>query len=687
MIDLLRRPLIMIPLLVAVALAGFMLVTGTSQPLLVGLAVIAALIALIEPALVLRDRLLRDPELTPVRPYKVGTVERYFQVWLTEFGREQGLFATMEGDTVVANRYQDQRRVTYDSIIDVVESFSRFVIIGEPGEGKSSAMKGLMAQSIHNYRHSRGQTPLPLWINLGFSGNPVEAEDLIGYWWYEQHRLPGTPDVYLARNGLILYLDGLNEMPEYDGSRTTRAASLRAFIEKYPKMPVIVTCRIRDYQDDQDLNLGLPVLTVIPMDSRRVQNFIRSQLDSVEMWHAIEGKPALERLSASGYRLRMLTDLYQKFGADLPQDVTSLFEAYLKMHYDEFSRTGKARVQSWSELDGKMRQLAYGMMARGNGTAIPSTYAQRQIGRAALKDAIEMRFIRREDAVVRFYNHAMHGYFAAPLLLQTLREGDSPLNIPPRAIETMRHIGDAGEAAAPTVPELTNLLYDPDPVVRQMAAFALGRIGEPAAPAVPALIEALADPAQHVRDFAAFALGRIGEAAAPALPKLIPALSDTQPVVRLGAALALRQIGPAAEPAIPALVTALNDASHQVGQFAALALGQIGAKAAAAVPALIALLDTPDEDLRYSAAFALARIGEPAMPDLTRMLKSDDSGQRISAALAFGEMGRAAAAAVPMLAAMLQERSAELRHAASLALEKINTPGAREALSQYTGSL
>ncbi|HEX2622267.1 MAG TPA: HEAT repeat domain-containing protein [Phototrophicaceae bacterium] len=649
-------------------------------------AMVAGVIALFDPLRILWDRFAPDNELRPVRPYKIGTVERYFQVWLTEYGREQALFSTMGGDTVVQNRYRDNKQITYSDIVEVVEDYSRFVIIGEPGEGKSSAMKSLMAQTIHNHRLSHGQTPLPLWINLGYSENPVEAGDLIGYWWYEQHRLPGTPDVYLNRGNLVLYLDGLNEMPEAEGSRKTRTESLRKFLERYPKLPVVVSCRIRDYEDDQDLNLGLPILRVLSMDERRIQKFIKSQLDSTALWDVISASPELKWLAGSAYRLRMMIDLYQSKGTPLPDNLTALFKSYVRQRYDEYARTGKVRVKSAEELEKRLHTLAFHMIIRGEGTGISSSYAQRQIGRAALRDALDLRLMRREDAVVRFYNHALHGYFAAPMMEQTLREGDSSENILPHAVDTLHKIGDMGEPAEPAVAELIRLLSDRNPVVRRMAAFALGRIGEPAAPAVSELVKALADNEQNVRDFAAYALGRIGEAAAPALPILIPALKDQQPIVRFGAALALRQIGKAATPAMNALINALTDENQEVGQLAALALGQMGAPAAEAVPALVTMLGNRNPDLRFSSAYALGRIGEPAMPELLKTLESKDSGLRVSAAMALGEAGKAAATAIPALTVALGDHESEVRHSAALALEKINTPAAREALSHYTGN-
>jgi HEAT repeat protein len=671
-------------LLLAAALTVFMALSGVSNPGLSAVAGIAAVIGLVGLAMIAWDRFILDSAL---RPRETGTIERYFQRWLTEFGREQGLFATAANDTVIPTRFRDERQLTFDSIDDVVEYYSRFVLIGEPGEGKSSAIRTLTAQAIYNYRRSNGVTPLPLWINLGYSENPVDASELIGYWWYEQHKLPGNPDVYLNRNNLILYLDGLNEMPEEGGSRTERAESLRQFLAKYPRIPVIATCRVREYEDDQDLSLNLPSLRVLPLTDRQLQTYTRNQLGSDDLWETIIGSKALRRLASSAYRLRMLIEVYQADKTQrLPIDLDTLTQRYVRVRYDEMARAGKVRIKSWEELQATLEQFAFRLVVRGKGTAVSTAKAQQYIGRTALKDGIDLRFLRLEGGIVRFYNHTLHGYFATGPLIDALKNGNGRERIQPRSVDVIRWLGDQGEIAVRAVPDLITALQDSDKMVRRVAAFTLGRIGEGAAAAVPMLVTALSDSEQEVREFAAFALGRIGEGASPAVPALVPALQDENSVVRFGAALALRQMGGAAEPATTALIGALQDENQVVGQLAALALGEIGVSASSAIPMLEQMLRHPNSNIRFSASYALGQMGEAAVPVLINALNTGKADVRIPAAMALREIGRVGLSAVPALVKALDDQNPEVRRAAAFALEKMSTPEADEALRHYYDS-
>jgi HEAT repeat protein len=57
--------------------------------------------------------------------------------------------------------------------------------------------------------------------------------------------------------------------------------------------------------------------------------------------------------------------------------------------------------------------------------------------------------------------------------------------------EALSQLATVGPAAAPAVPKLTELLKDPDPVVRRLSAYALGEIGPAAKSAVPTMKAAL----------------------------------------------------------------------------------------------------------------------------------------------------------------------------------------------------
>jgi HEAT repeat protein len=122
----------------------------------------------------------------------------------------------------------------------------------------------------------------------------------------------------------------------------------------------------------------------------------------------------------------------------------------------------------------------------------------------------------------------------------------------------------ADEGKSPT--DLRAMLADPDATVRARGAFGLSRAG--AVDAVPQLADLLRDPDPLVRQNAALALGSAGPTAAPAVPGLTTALGDSEWAVRRQAAVALGQIGRDAKPAGHALAKLDADPSRPVREAA-----------------------------------------------------------------------------------------------------------------------
>jgi HEAT repeat protein len=134
-------------------------------------------------------------------------------------------------------------------------------------------------------------------------------------------------------------------------------------------------------------------------------------------------------------------------------------------------------------------------------------------------------------------------------------------------------LGRIGPAAKSSVPALKLALQDPEPRVRLRAALSMARInpqersfmptivssmregdgktlleigamGPSAVWAVPALVELLGNPLPQVRVLAANDLGHIGPGASSALPALRGALQDANPAVKRAAEEASKRIHP-----------------------------------------------------------------------------------------------------------------------------------------------
>lgn len=181
-----------------------------------------------------------------------------------------------------------------------------------------------------------------------------------------------------------------------------------------------------------------------------------------------------------------------------------------------------------------------------------------------------------------------------------------------------------GEAAAPAIPWLVDLLHDPyvEPIEpwghlqsplmpSHTAAEALVAIGEPA---IKALLAALRDPDAHARESVAWNLGHAREARLSAA--LASALEDPESKVRAGAAFSLRgmaerkKVDPKAiAGAVKPLIGATKDMDWNVRYRAVEALSYI--KCPEMVGVLIEALADANAGVRKAAARGLVGCAEP----------------------------------------------------------------------------
>jgi HEAT repeat protein len=210
-----------------------------------------------------------------------------------------------------------------------------------------------------------------------------------------------------------------------------------------------------------------------------------------------------------------------------------------------------------------------------------------------------------------------------------------------------------------------------EPEQRVRAARACEFLGGLARPAVPELLEVVADPDPALRFRAARSLGRVNpREPAGVIDALRRALADADERVRLAAACALALLKQADPPVVAGAVAALAVADDDVCGEGLRAVWTLGAAAGAAgAEGVVGLAD--HWKFAGSVPMTLGRIGEPAVPALAVLLAHKSPQIRAAAATALGKLGPAAALAAPELEARLRDPSRNVQAAVRDALKAI----------------
>jgi HEAT repeat protein len=745
--------LLAVMIVVSVLILAFMPRGGAGSriALIVGwvLAAIASLNALVQ----LWDY-LRPLPITPEKP-ATPDEKTYLARLLRTFDEAQSAAAALAGDGIIESRFDaysstftaedtGERLREYRDITQAVRDYKQFVIVGDAGAGKSTYLRQLATAVAHarlappkgwlNDLYGKDKPALPLWIYLGDSQNPADANTLVDEWW-KKYNLPSNSKNAVTNGDLWLFLDGLNEMPKWE-AWAERAASLKAFLAAHPGVRAIITCRQDDY--DAALHLGLPVVGVQPLDDARASQFVQKRLGNLVLLDKIARSDALKNIVCNPFRLILLAEVYRD-KSQLPADLYDLYRLYALKQYQDRQTHGLDKTD-WKSLGSNLERLAFRMIEADKGTIVPTRWAQRQIGWRALREGISLGVLVEDDGNARFYHPCLQGFFALPALTDAIQPHWYDRWQPERRTRSIHAIADLGAGATPAISALIAVMEDEDEEITGWADEALTRIGAPAipalinamngydeydtmpwlvagvlsgmgAPAVSALVDALLEPNDVMRQSAALALGNMPDAAATAVPALVEALQDQNDIVRRSVVQALGNMGEAAAPAVPALMSLLKSGEIDMHLWVAGALRRIGVSptsvtplidilknaddsvrglavvmleriGAPAVPALIDALKEANEHVRALAVTILMHIGAPAVTPLIETFSKSDGDPRWLAARILGGIGAPAAPAVPVLVAALKDADPMVRIRLELAVAGIGTPEALEALKR-----
>jgi formylglycine-generating enzyme required for sulfatase activity len=147
----------------------------------------------------------------------------------------------------------------------------RLTLIGDPGAGKTTTLFRIFSELVEAAQ-SHWQSRIPILVSLRqYSGD----RPLIDYIAQRGRELQGFAprlSALLDQGRLTLLLDGLNELPGTGDSR--RLAEIRSFLERYRDVGVVITCRDVDYNGE--VNLGLDVFRIQPLNAIQIQDVIRN---------------------------------------------------------------------------------------------------------------------------------------------------------------------------------------------------------------------------------------------------------------------------------------------------------------------------------------------------------------------------------------------------------------------------
>jgi len=281
----------------------------------------------------------------------------------------------------------------FEDVLVVLGRASRLAVLGEPGAGKTHALKRIAAEMARKALEEV-RSPLPLFVPLREWIDPAQPLDAFLAAHLEGLGA-GWRNLLNDQRAAVLF-DGLNELPTAD--RQTKLPQIRALAHD-DRLPVVVaTCRVNDFEGE--LKLDLDTLEILPLDERRILRFCQRHLRTLDAQRGDEDGARLFWLLAGGEWLESacqtaaaravsFEQFWQLAGVDPPQVAEDDWELRRAL---ERAREAKADQRNLLHLAANpflLKMLIEVYLAEG-AQALPKN-------RAALFQAFATILIQRED--------------------------------------------------------------------------------------------------------------------------------------------------------------------------------------------------------------------------------------------------------------------------------------------------
>jgi formylglycine-generating enzyme required for sulfatase activity len=443
-------------------------------------------------------------------------------------------------------------RVRLDDIRQAVDEHPAFVLLAQPGAGKTTVLQRLALEMTLKRLREGGEALLPLFVRLA-AQKPDEAPlDFLGRMWREEapglHTDPtGEIATALQQGRLCLLCDALNE-----ARREKYRERMMEWADFARRLPtgnrLIFTCRTQDYSG----GLAVQQVEVDPLSPEQIQDFARLYLGKEKgaaLWGELQRAHSdLLDLAKIPYYLLLMTEAYED-GGTLPRHRAGLFASFVeRLLLREMDEKHHAEWIDPAAQHLALSRLAFAMQRLGTGTEVDITWAEREAPNRVTVNGVTvatpaediLRLGRAANLLalptenkVKFIHHLLQEYFAAEEMLRRKLAGEDLASLW-KVASSVEEMPEAVRGQWDALPEpptsgweqttiLATGLYPAlidtvQPVNPALAARCLLELGEDGDAAQrersqKALLERLGNVAVHLRSRmeAGLLLGRLGD--------------------------------------------------------------------------------------------------------------------------------------------------------------------------------
>jgi predicted NACHT family NTPase len=277
--------------------------------------------------------------------------------------------------------------------LEAIETFSKLMILGKPGAGKTTFLKHLAIQCIGGKFQSER---VSVFITLKDFAEADGKPDLLEYITRlvvmssvgAQGLAPLQPNVaviqeILCQGRALILLDGLDEVKDADSSRVLR--QIREFSQQLPQNQFVITCRIaaREYTFEQ-----FTEVEIADFDDKQIADFsgkwFRSKNDPIKagrFLQKLKEDASIRELATSPLLLTLLCLVFEDSGS-FPTNRAELYENGVDVLLKKWDvKRDIERDQVYKRLSLKRKEDLLSQIARNTFEAGNYFFKQREVER------------------------------------------------------------------------------------------------------------------------------------------------------------------------------------------------------------------------------------------------------------------------------------------------------------------
>ncbi|MEI7866292.1 MAG: HEAT repeat domain-containing protein [Candidatus Methylumidiphilus sp.] len=313
-----------------------------------------------------------------------------------------------------------------DSISEALDLHNSFILLGDPGSGKTTTLKKLQLESAKQaLQNPNARIPLYIRLSSDWPDHIYDIPSLLQH----ARQSQGLPPIHF--NKLLILLDGLNEIAAQ--RYIERVKSLDEWLKANPKVSVVISCRKKHYLNSK--KLSIPMVLVSPFDNERIQLFLNAYLGSEAGRALLPQLGALEiekrsprdliHLAHNPYLLSLICFVYVRNNECLPESRGDLFRLFVKTLYTRELDLQATHGIDYQNLLEAFGNIAFAMQENRSSTSVHRAWAEKQVNQLLDINALwqlgreaSLLEFAKDEQILHFTHQLILEYFAAEGLLK-----------------------------------------------------------------------------------------------------------------------------------------------------------------------------------------------------------------------------------------------------------------------------